>query len=57
MGAVSLDDVRRAARERLQPDHLKLLVVGDRKVIEPGLRELDLPLVLLDADGHEMAEG
>jgi len=57
LAAVSLDDVRQAAKERLQPDHLKLLVVGDRKVVEPGLRELDLPLVLLDADGQEMAQG
>ena len=54
--AVSLDDVQRAAKERLQPDHIQLLVVGDRKVVEPGLRELGLPLVLLDADGQEISQ-
>jgi zinc protease len=51
INAVSLDDARRIASERLQPSQLQLLVVGDRQTVEPGLRELGLPLVLLDPDG------
>ena len=52
--AVSLEDARRVASERIQADNLQLLVVGDRERIEPGLRELGIPLVLLDADGERI---
>lgn len=49
--AVSLADVQRIGRELVQPEQLSILVVGDREVIEPGLRELELPVVLLTDDG------
>jgi zinc protease len=52
--AVSLDEARRVAVDWIRPDRLKVLVVGDRQVVEPGLRELGLPLVLLDDDGSEL---
>ena len=52
---VTLEDVRRAAEERLQDGHLKILVVGDGAVIEPGLRELGLPLVHVDYEGGKIA--
>ena len=55
--AVTLEDVRRVAAERLLPNNLQVLVVGDRQTIEPGLRELDLPIVLLDADGARTGWG
>ena len=48
---VSLEDVHRIGAELIRPDRLSVLVVGDRQAIEPGLRSLDLPLVLLDNDG------
>ena len=51
INAVSLDDARRIASERIRPDGLQVLVVGDREAIEPGLQELGLPMVLLDTDG------
>ncbi len=50
--AVSLADVRRAAEEHLLTDSLTLLVVGDREVIEPGLREIGLPIHTVDHDGR-----
>ena len=53
--AVTLEDARNVGLERVHPDHLKVLVVGDREVVEPGLRELGLPVVLLDSDGAEEA--
>lgn len=34
---VSLDGVQRAAQRYLHPDHLVIVVVGDRKAVEPGL--------------------
>lgn len=51
--AVTLEDVRRVAEERIDHAHLKVLVVGDRAVVEPGLRELGLPLVPVDHEGRE----
>jgi len=51
--AVTLDDVRRITQELVRPDQMKILVVGDRQQIETGLRELDLPTVILDLDGVE----
>jgi len=50
---VSLGDVHRIGRELVEPDGLSTLVGGDREVIEPGLRELELPVVLLTDDGAE----
>ena len=46
--AVSLDDVRRVANERIQSEELTLLIVGDREVIESGLAELGLPIRYVD---------
>ncbi len=48
---VSLGDVQRIGSELVEPDGLSILVVGDREAIEPGLRELELPVVLLTDDG------
>ncbi|HEY3115774.1 MAG TPA: pitrilysin family protein [Chloroflexota bacterium] len=50
--AVTLDEVLRAATTHVDPDHLAIVVVGDRAVIEPGLAELDLPIVHLDHEGE-----
>ena len=51
--SVTLDDVHRITQELIRPDQLKILVVGDRHLVEKGLRELDLPMVVLDVDGEE----
>ena len=51
---VSLDDVRQTARERVESDRLAVLVVGDASVIEPGLRGLGYPVVILDHEGREL---
>ena len=48
----SLDDLRRVAAERVDPSRLKLLVVGDGEVIEPGLQKLGLPIIPVDYDGR-----
>ena len=40
--AVSSADVQKAAAAYIQPDRFLVVVVGDRKVIEPGIRGLDL---------------
>jgi predicted Zn-dependent peptidase len=38
--AVTLDDLHRVAQRYLDPSRLAILVVGDRQVIEPKLREI-----------------
>ena len=55
VNAVTLEDARRVAAQRLLPAHLQVLVVGDRETVEPGLQELDLPVVLLDPDGARIS--
>jgi zinc protease len=52
--AVTLADVRRVGAEHVRPDKLSILVVGDLAVIEPGIRELGYPTVLLDHEGRPL---
>lgn len=40
--AVTSADVQRAAERYIQPDKFAVVVVGDRKVIEPGIKALNL---------------
>jgi predicted Zn-dependent peptidase len=39
---VTAADLTRVAREHIRPDRLSVVVVGDRKAIEAGIRALDL---------------
>ncbi len=53
--AVTAADVQRVARKYIQPGKVAVVVVGDRKVIEPGIRALNLgtikPLAIDDVFG------
>jgi len=40
--AVRPIDVQRAAQQYMHPDHLTIVIVGDRKTIEPSIRALNL---------------
>lgn len=40
--AVTAADVQRVAREHLRPDRSVVVIVGDRKMVEPGLRALGI---------------
>ena len=50
--AMTAADVQRVAQKYIQPERLAVIVVGDRKAIEPGIRALNLgtitPLALDD---------
>lgn len=52
VNAVTIDDVNRVANKYLDPDKMAIVIVGDRKVIEPGLKELGMPIYYLDTDGN-----
>ena len=52
--AVSLEGLNEVAARRIDDGHLFALVVGDREVIEPGLQELGLPLVMVDYEGRKL---
>jgi zinc protease len=54
IAAVTKDDVRRVARKYLDPNHLAIVVVGDRKSIEAPLAKL-APVELRDLDGEPIA--
>ena len=55
LAQVNLDDVHRVASELLDVDHLNIVIAGDASVVEPGLRELGLPIVHIDYEGREVA--
>ena len=44
-------DVQRVAQKYIKPDHLAVVVVGDQKAIEPGIRALNLgPIKVMTID-------
>ena len=53
IAAVGKDDVRRVARKYLDPAHLTIVVVGDRKSIEGPLAKL-APVEVRDLDGDPL---
>jgi zinc protease len=58
--AVKLEDVNRVANRYLDPSKMAILVVGDRKVIEPGLRSLTgvgTTITFVDPEGRPASEG
>ena len=52
--AVAIDDVRQAAVDLLDTEHLNIVIAGDAAVIEPGLSGLGLPIVPIDYEGRRL---
>ena len=52
INAVTIDDVNRVANKYLDPSRMAIVIVGDRKVIEPHLTELGMPITVLDVEGN-----
>jgi predicted Zn-dependent peptidase len=51
-------DLAAAAAKYLDPQQSVIVVVGDRKVVEPGLRALNVaPVVVVDENGNPVAAG
>lgn len=53
---VTVEDVNRVANKYLDPSKMAIVIVGDRKAVEPGLKELGYSIWMLDAEGNPMAE-
>jgi len=49
--SVSLDDANRVAKEHINIEALKLFIVGDKKIILPGLMNVGLPVFTVDHNG------
>ncbi|NBC17680.1 MAG: insulinase family protein [Bacteroidetes bacterium] len=55
--SLSVDQVEAAAETVVHPDRLVWVVVGDREVIEPSIRELGISdITLIDGDGNVIEE-
>lgn len=60
VNAVTLADIQRVANKYLDPSKMAILVVGDRKTVEAGLRGIEgwgSTLTILDTDGKPVAVG
>lgn len=58
--AVTLEDVTRVANRYLTPDRMAVVIVGDRKAIEAGLRSLDGfsdRITFVDTEGRTVTQG
>jgi predicted Zn-dependent peptidase len=56
VNAVTLNDVNRVAKQYLDPSKMAIVIVGDRKTIEPGLKELGYSITILDSEGKPVSE-
>ncbi len=56
INAVTIDDVNRVANKYLDPSKMAIVIVGDRKVVEAGLKELGLPVIYVDTDGNPITQ-
>lgn len=56
INAVTQADVNRVANKYLDPSKMAIVIVGDRKVVEPGLKELGWSMVYLDVDGNPITQ-
>ena len=54
IAAVGLERLNELASRHIDDKRLAVLVVGDREAIEPGLRELGMPIVPVDFDGRRV---
>jgi predicted Zn-dependent peptidase len=55
--AITQADVRRVAQQYINPSSLAIVIVGDRKSIEPGLKAVNAgPIVLRDFFGQPVTQ-
>ncbi|CAN5693423.1 pitrilysin family protein [soil metagenome] len=55
VNAVTVEDINRVANKYLTPEKMAIVIVGDRAVIEPKLKEIDVwgeKILFLDTEGN-----
>lgn len=52
VNAVTPADINRVANKYLTPDKMAIVIVGDRSVVEPTLKDLGYPVTILDTEGN-----
>ena len=52
INSVTAEDVNRVANKYLDPSKMAIVIVGDWKVVEPGLKDLGYPVTILDTEGN-----
>ncbi|MBA4159805.1 MAG: insulinase family protein, partial [Gemmatimonadetes bacterium] len=57
VAAVTHADVERVARQYLTPERFAIVVVGDRSVVEEGLRALPYPVEIVTLDAPAAPTG
>ncbi len=58
VSAVTKDDLLRVAKQYIDLNHLAIVIVGDRSVIEAGLKATNIaPITILDIDGNRAVSG
>jgi zinc protease len=56
VSGVTPKDVAAAASKYIDADHLVIVVTGDRKVLEPALKALNIaPVVVVDGNGKPIS--
>jgi predicted Zn-dependent peptidase len=56
VAAITGADVATVATKYVDPENTAIVIVGDRKVIEPGLRAANVaPVVIVDENGKVMS--
>ncbi len=56
INAVTVADVNRVAQKYLDPSKMAIVIVGDKKEIEPKLKELGFAIKTLDTEGNALAD-
>jgi len=56
INAVTIQDVNRVASKYLNPSRMAIIVVGDRNLVEPKLKELGFPVIAVDMEGKPVSE-
>lgn len=56
VNAVTVEDVNRVAKQYLDTSKMAIVVVGDRKSVEAGLKDLGYSVVILDVEGNPVSE-
>ncbi len=52
INAVTIEDVNRVANKYLDPSKMAVVIVGDRSLVESKLKDLNMPITVLDVDGN-----